>query len=158
MFLLWIVHWGIWNRCIVGFVRLVYWLISTKFIDAYIHHQGHNVLTLCGLLSLWGSQETTQLFNSLCDMVSWIFVSFVSGNGLLPDRGQMSPSTNTNLVSTGPLETNCSDILIEIQVFSFKKIHSKMWCAKHAPFYPCLNIYMRHKPSALAVGIISPLC
>ena len=42
----------------------------------------------------------------------------------------------------GPLETNFSEILIEIQTFSFKKIRLKMSSAKCRPFCLGLNVLM----------------
>ena len=145
------VHCGICEIGLLANKDQVHWCICTS---------GPQCINSLWPIVIMRYEKTALLFNSLCHMVLWIFVNFVSGNGLLPHQCQVNPSTNTNLVSSGPLETNCSDILIaiEIQVFSFKKIHSKMWCAKRVPFRPFLNMYMRHKPSALAVGIIAPLC
>ena len=47
-------------------------------------------------------------------------------NGLLPGRRQAIIWTNTGLLLIGPLETNFSEILIEILTFSFKKMHLKI--------------------------------
>ena len=48
-----------------------------------------------------------------------------SDNGLAPDRHQAIMWNNTGIVLTGTLRTNFSGILIEIQIFSFKKMHLK---------------------------------
>ena len=45
-----------------------------------------------------------------------------SDNGLLPERGQAIIWTSAGILLTGPLGTNFSEILIEIQTFSLKKI------------------------------------
>ena len=49
-----------------------------------------------------------------------------SDNGLLPGRRQAIISTNAGILLIGPLGTNFSDIVIWIQIFSFKKMHFKM--------------------------------
>ena len=45
-----------------------------------------------------------------------------SDNGLSPGRRQAIIWTNAGILSTGPLGTNFSEILIEIYTFSLKKI------------------------------------
>ena len=55
-----------------------------------------------------------------------------SNNGLLPDRHQaITLTTGVNLLIE---PTNFSEILIEIQIFSFKKMHMKVSSAKWRPF------------------------
>ena len=49
-----------------------------------------------------------------------------SDNGLSPGRRQAIIWTNAGILLTRPLGTNFSEILIEIQTFSFKKMHLKM--------------------------------
>ena len=46
-----------------------------------------------------------------------------SNNGLSPSRRQAIIWTNAGILLIGPLGTNFSEILIEIQTFSFKKMH-----------------------------------
>ena len=60
--------------------------------------------------------------------VKW--VSFGSGNGLLPVGHQAITWTNPDLLSIGPLGTNFSEIWIEILTFPFKKMCLKMTSAK----------------------------
>ena len=57
-----------------------------------------------------------------------------SDNGLSPERRQAIIWTNAGILLIGPLRTNFSEILIEIQTFSFKKMHLKMSSAKWRPF------------------------
>ena len=45
-----------------------------------------------------------------------------SDNGLSPGRRQAIIWTNAGILLVGPLEIKFSEILIEIQTFSFKKI------------------------------------
>ena len=52
---------------------------------------------------------------------NWIIID--SGNGLTPLRRQAIAWTNAELLSIKPSWTNFGQILIEIQIFSFKKMH-----------------------------------
>ena len=53
-----------------------------------------------------------------------------SDNGLLPGRRQAIIWTNGGILLIGSLGTNFSEILIEIQTFSFKKMQLKMSSGK----------------------------
>ena len=67
-------------------------------------------------------------------------------NGLAPGRRQAIIWTNAGILSIGPLGTNFSEILIEMYVFSFKKMHLKMSSAKWRPFCLGLNVLKKqHK-------------
>ena len=57
-----------------------------------------------------------------------------SNNGLSPGRRQAIIWTIAGTLLIGPLGTNFSEILIQIQTFSFKKMHLKMASAKWRPF------------------------
>ena len=59
-----------------------------------------------------------------------------SDNGLSPIRRQAIILTNAGGLSIGPMGTNVSEILIEIQNFSFTKMHLKISFAKWRPFCP----------------------
>ena len=59
-------------------------------------------------------------------------------NGMSPGRHQAIIWTNTGISLIGPLGTNFSEILIGIQVFSFKKMH--LSSAKGYPFCLGLNV------------------
>ena len=63
-----------------------------------------------------------------------------SDNGLLPGRPQAIIWTNAGILLIGPLETNFSEILIEIHTFTFKKMHLKMASVKWHPFCLGLNV------------------
>ena len=60
-----------------------------------------------------------------------------SDNGLLRVRHQAITWTNAGTLLTGPLGTNFSEILIEIHIFPFRKMHLKMLSEKWQPF--CLG-------------------
>ena len=68
----------------------------------------------------------------------------VSDNGLSPDRHQAIIWTNAGILLIGPPGTNFNEILIEIHMFSFKKIHLKMSFGKWRPFCLSLNGVMEH--------------
>ena len=73
----------------------------------------------------------------LCDadISQWTGAIIASGNGLSPVRRQATTWTNADLLLIGPSETHFSEISIEIQTFSLKKIRLKMSSAtKSQPF------------------------
>ena len=63
-----------------------------------------------------------------------------SDDGLSPVRCQAIIWTNDGVLLIKPLGTNYSEILIEMQTLSCKKMHLKMSSGKCPPFYPCHNI------------------
>ena len=67
-----------------------------------------------------------------------------SDNGLSPGRRQAVTWTNVGILLIGPIGTNFSEMLIEINAFSFKKIHLKMSSGKWQPFCLGLNVLRTH--------------
>ena len=63
-----------------------------------------------------------------------------SDNGLSPGRGQAIIWTNAGILLIGPLGTNFNEILMGIQIFSFKKMHLKMSSSKWRLFCLGLNV------------------
>ena len=63
-----------------------------------------------------------------------------SDNGLSPGRRHAIIWTNAGILLIGTLGTNLSDILIEIHIFSFKKMRLKVSSAKWRPFCFGLNV------------------
>ena len=63
-----------------------------------------------------------------------------SDNGLSPERRRAIIWTNAGILLIGPLGTNFSEMLIEIQTFSLKKIRLKMSSAKCCSFRLGLNV------------------
>ena len=61
-------------------------------------------------------------------------------NGLSPGRCQAIIWTNAGILLIGPIRTNFSEILIEILIFSFKKMRLKVSSAKRRPFCLGLNV------------------
>ena len=80
-----------------------------------------------------------------------------SDNGLSPEQCQAIIWTNAGILLIGPLGTNFSEILIEIQTFSLTKIRLKMSSAKCCSFRLDLNVlshdfYMGCNPTWLMQG------
>ena len=63
-----------------------------------------------------------------------------SDNGLSPGRRQAIIWTNAGILLIWPLGRNFSEILIDIQAFSFKKMHLKISSVKWRPFCLGLNV------------------
>ena len=64
--------------------------------------------------------------------------SIGSGNGLSPGRRQAIIGTNAGILLIRPLGTNFSEFLVEILIFSFKKMRLKVSSANRRPF--CLGL------------------
>ena len=95
------------------------------------HHVLHMLPTCSDGFTHWGR-------------VTHICISKLTGigsdNGLSPGRRQGIIWTNAVILLIGPWGTNFSEILIGIQIFSFKKVYLKMWSAKWRPFCLGLNV------------------
>ena len=61
-------------------------------------------------------------------------------NGLSPSWRQAIIWTNSGIFFIGPLETNCSEILIKICISSWNKMHLKMPSGNWRPFFLGLNV------------------
>ena len=66
-----------------------------------------------------------------------------SDNGLSPGRRQAIILTNAGILLIGPIETNFSEMLIEILTFSLEKMRSKVSSAKRRPFCLGLNVLIK---------------
>ena len=65
--------------------------------------------------------------------------SIGSDNGLSPGRRQAIIRTNAGILLIGPLGTIFSEFLVEVLIFSFKKMRLKVSYAKRRPFCLSLN-------------------
>ena len=105
-----------------------------------------NIMCLCLSYQIYSKFYKTRLGFVLTGWgrMTHIWVSKLahlsSDNDLSPGRRQTTILTNDGILLIGPLETNLSEILIEIYTFSFKKIHLKMSSGKRRPFCPGLNV------------------
>ena len=106
-------------------------LVSHYLNQCWPRSMMHMVLLIVGELTHWG-RVTHICVGSL--------TTIVSDNGLSPGRRQAIIWTNPGILLIGPWGTNFSEILIGIQTFSFKKMHSKMSSAKLRPFCLGLNV------------------
>ena len=68
-----------------------------------------------------------------------------SDNGLSPGRRQAIIRTNAGILLIRPLGTNFSEFLVEILIFSLKKMHLKISSGKWRPFCLGLNV-LTHWP------------
>ena len=80
-----------------------------------------------------------------------------SDNSLSPERRQAIIWINAGILLIGPLGTNFSEILIEIQAFSFKKMRLKMSSAKWWPFCLGLNVVFYVQSSHL-IAVVMLCC
>ena len=83
-----------------------------------------------------------------------------SDNGLSPGRRQAIIWTNAGISLIGPLGTNFSEILIEIETFSLKKMHLKMSSGKWRPSCLGLNVIKRYREvgNPLIFSFLTGLC
>ena len=112
-------------------------LILTKMYDISLHK--------CH----WSRHDESVWIDCMNSLTHWGQVTHISvskltiigpDNGLSPDRRQAIIWTNAGIFLIGPLGTNFSEILIEIQTFSFKKMHLKMSSGKWRPSCLGLNV------------------
>ena len=78
-----------------------------------------------------------------------------SDNGLSPGRRQAIIWTNAGILLIWPLGTNFSEILIEIDIFLFKKMHLKVSSEKLRPFCLSLNVLIL-MISRCTVSLVKP--
>ena len=101
-----------------------------KVAHRHFHSGSHS--EACGdFLTHWG--RVTHICVSNLTTIGW-------GNGLSPERRRAIIWTNAGILLIGPLGTNISEIIIEIQTFSLKKIRLKMSSAKCCSFRLGLNV------------------
>ena len=82
---------------------------------------------------------------------------FASDNGLSPGRRQAIIWTNAAILLIGPMAINFSEILIVIQIFSFKKMYLKLSSAKWRLLRLGLNVLMiteRHIEKSVELPMI----
>ena len=84
----------------------------------------HIIMDTSSYLTHWG--RVTLICVSKLTIIGW-------DNGLSPDRRQAIIWTIAGILSIGPSGTTLSEILIAIQIFSFKKMHLKMSSGKWRP-------------------------
>ena len=91
----------------------------------------YTIVIRCLLLTHWGRE--THICISKQTIIG-------SDNGLSPGRRQAIIWTNFGILLNGTLGTTFCEILIEIRIFSFKKMGLKVSSAKWRPFCLGLNV------------------
>ena len=91
--------------------------INTCMANIYLTHWGRETHICVGNLTIIGSD-----------------------NGLSPGRRQAIIGTNVGILLIGTWGTNFSEILIEMYIFSLKKMHLKVSSGKWRPFCLDLNV------------------
>ena len=94
----------------------------------------------------------------LGDAYIHLYSNHHSENGLSPGRHQAIIWTNDGILLIGPLETNFSEILIEIYTFSFKKMYLKMLSGNRWPFCLSLNVLSHRFEGPGMTHIVSCIC
>ena len=105
------------------------WMLDTRLLSYILPHMIH--------LNHW--DKVTHICVNKLTIIG-------SDNGLSPGRRQAIIWTNVAIVLIWPLGRNFNEISIEIDTFSFKKIHLKTSPAKWRPFCLGLNVLMHLPP------------
>ena len=129
-----LLQWTLTIACLTWFekyaicvlINFMIWLTTAAIANNHIYLVEFIFdFTWCASLTHWG-RVTHICVNKLANIVS--------DNGLSPGRRQANIWTTAGILSIATLGTNFSEILIGIQIFSFKKMHLKMSSAKWRPF------------------------
>ena len=102
----------------------------------YLTIKEHNLTNTCRRYANTINEISSQRANCFVCKLTTIG----SDNGLSPWRHQAIIWSNAGIFLIGPLGINFIEILIEIQTFSFKKMHLKMSSAKWRPVCLGLNV------------------
>ena len=120
---------GVFVFCSAKYYQMPFYIILTEVIEIFIF--GMLWMKKYQMLTHWG--RVTHICVGNLTIIG-------SDNGLSPDRRQAITWTNVGQLLIGPLGTNYSEMLIEIHIFSFKKIYLKMSSGKWRPFCLGLNV------------------
>ena len=118
--------------------------ISSLWKTTFILHDQYNGCWGPGNLTHWG--RVTHICVGKLTILG-------SDNGLSPGRRQAIIWTNAAISLIGPFGTNCREILIGIQTFSFKEMRLIMSSAKWRPFCLGLNELRSQKANSHDIGI-----
>ena len=119
------------NTSISSRINIIRTAVSIEWpcFDIHVHHR--KLAMFWQPLTHWG--RVTHICVGKLTIIG-------SNNGLSPGRRQAIIWTNAGILFIEPLGTNFSEILIVIQIFSFKKMRLKMSSANWRPFCPGLNV------------------
>ena len=132
----WLTHWA--QTTVVNISRkteclpLIFFLVKVCW-SMFLSEEQDNVGWI--LVWCWSGDKPLPDFNSLrpSDIIG-------SDNGLSPERRKAIIWTNAGILSIEPSGTNCTEILIDIPTFPFKKMHLRMSPGKWQPFCLGLNV------------------
>ena len=113
--------------------------ISLELLLNWIHIMWSDI-TLCKLLPHFPEVNGLTHWGRVTHICVSKQTIIGSDNGLSPGRRQSIIWTNAGTLLIGPLGTNFSEILIEIYIFSFKKMYLKMSLGNWQPFCLGLNV------------------
>ena len=129
------------------------WIFMVKFWNSCIsewegrltfHKGGGSRSFMTMIMTIWWPSSGVWIYQIVTGVTSVVGVPSThlvgSDNGLSPERCQAIIWTNAGIWLMGPRGTNFSEILIEIHLFSFKKMHLKMSSGKWRPFCLGLNV------------------
>ena len=119
-----------WSRAMEARIHPAY--TSNSFRKGFVSSESWNLVKT--LSFLFKSLRTSDAYS-----VSKLTI-IGSENGLSPERRQAIIWTNAGILLTGPLGTNFREILMEIYIFSFKKMHFKISSGKWRPSCLSLNV------------------
>ena len=128
--------------------RMKAWLISILNISSSLSFtEGLEDTSIIFKMQTW-LPDFTMGMNCFRNLTHWGRVTHIcvnkliigSDNGFSPGRRQAIIWTNAGILLIRPLGTQCSEIWIEINIFSLKNMHFKMSSAKCRPFRRGLNV------------------
>ena len=121
------------------FIVLLYYLVSNDYIKMFNQ----------SVTQKWFYMYECFFIGTKSHLIHWSRVTHIcvseltiigSDNGLSPGRRQVIIWNNAGLLFIRPSGTNFSEILIAIDVFSFKKMHLNMSSGQCRPFCLGLNV------------------
>ena len=108
----------------------------------------------CLLWSIWSHSSLTH-WGRVTHICVNKLATIDSDNGLSPGRCQAIISTNAGIMLIGLLRTYFSEILLEVYIFSFTKIHLKMSSGNWQPFCPSLKC-VKHNQASTNTTSLTP--
>ena len=134
------------NKCfIISTLSILNWWWNQNFVKQLgLYHSCRCPGVLCYVFHHSESYSTHCRVTHIC--VSNLSITG-SNNGLSPGWRQAIIWPNAGILLIRPLGTNFSEILIEINTFSFKKMRFKMSSEKWQPFCLSLNVLIMNSRS-----------
>ena len=123
----------------LDFIKICSWMFDRQKsaliqVMTWCHQATTHYLSQCWCrcMAPYGVTRPLLIGAEWCIYTSVNEVIIGSDNGLSPGRHQAIIWTSAGILLIGPVGTNFNEILIEIDIFSVKKMHFKMSSAKMA--------------------------